>query len=75
MRIFIVIVAIYSFEFIDRLRMAKLDLNVNPADDANSDRRRQLKLSFQADAIKTASIIKSPIIPDRTRYEVLRFKF
>lgn len=64
-------VVIYFYGFLDRLRMAKLDLSVNQAEDANSDRRRQLKLSFQADTIKTPSIIKSPIIPDRTRYELL----
>lgn len=42
--------------------MAKLDLNVNPADDPGSERRRQLTLSFQEDAIKAASIIKTPIV-------------
>lgn len=55
----------------DRLRMAKLDLNVNPADDPGSERRRQLKLSFEADAIKAAPIIKTPALPDRTRYQFL----
>lgn len=50
--------------------MAQLDLNVNPAnDDMGAERRRQLKLSFQADSIKTTpAIIKSPPLPDRTRY-------
>lgn len=54
---------------LDRLRMAQLDLNVNPAnDDITVERRRQLKLSFQADAIKAAPpIIKSPPLPERTR--------
>lgn len=42
--------------------MAKLDLNVNPADDPAGERRRQLTLSFEADAIKAASIIKTPIV-------------
>lgn len=31
------------------------------------DRRRQLKLSFQADTVKTAPIIKPQSAPDRTR--------
>lgn len=62
----------FLIEFLDRLRMAKLDLNVNPAtDDDGLDRKRQLTLNFEPDLIKTSSIIKSPTLPDRTRYTFL----
>lgn len=54
----------------DRLRMDKLELNVNAAlDDASNERKRQLKLSFPADEMMVSpAVIKSPILPDRTRY-------
>lgn len=65
MKFLVVVVLLY----LDRLRMAKLDLNVNPADDPTEERRRQLTLSFQADAIKAASIIKTPtvVVTDRAK--------
>lgn len=53
----------------DRLRFTKLDLNNANANPTSEDleRRRQLKLSFQAENI-APRIIKAPPIPDRTRY-------
>lgn len=42
--------------------MAKLDLNINPADDPAGERRRQLTLS-----IKAASIIKTPAVTTTDR--------
>lgn len=57
---------------IDRLRIDKLELNVNAAlDDANNDRKRQLKLSFPAEEMMSTTVIKSPSLPDRTRYPYL----
>lgn len=48
--------------------MDKLELNVNAAlDDASTERKRQLKLSFPADEMISPAIIKSPSLPDRTR--------
>lgn len=58
----------FSFAVADRQRIAKLDLNTNTSnDDMSSERRRQLKLSFQPDSIKTQPVVKSPALPDRTR--------
>lgn len=52
----------------DRLRMDKLELNVNAAlDDASTERKRQLKLSFPDEEMKPIPVIKSPALPDRTR--------
>lgn len=51
----------------DRQRFSRLDLNTNPSnDDMSAERRRQLKLSFQPESIKT--IIKPQALPERTRY-------
>lgn len=50
----------------DRLRFSKLDLNMSNPTAEDLERRRQLKLSFQAENIKT-QIIKAPPIPERTR--------
>lgn len=50
----------------DRLRFSKLDLNMSNASSDDAERRRQLKLSFQAENIKP-QIIKAPPIPERTR--------
>lgn len=58
---------IFDF-FTDRQRFSRLDLNTNPSnDDMSAERRRQLKLSFQPESIKT--IIKPQALPERTRYE------
>lgn len=49
------------------MRFSKLDLNMSNPTAEDLERRRQLKLSFQAENIKP-QIIKAPPIPDRTRY-------
>lgn len=67
----VIVILMFSIS-IDRLRMDKLELNVNAAlDDANNDRKRQLKLSFPAEELVATTIIKTPSLPDRTRYPYL----